>query len=148
MMLSAIVLISILMLAKGALNIALSRLNTSESANFQAFHDATAANPPQYANNTGQGLADGFATLRPGLPLRLHSPRPTEELTIHTGDKQPLPPVTIGAEAAVPGPPWIYCGYPYGSNDHGVHAHWFGQYVEESHGPVIQGLGLAPYWAP
>jgi hypothetical protein len=148
LLLGIFLLITIIMLVRGALQIGLARLQATEDAQLQVFQDATANSPPQYAGDGTLPPIVGYSSIRPGLPNRSHVSRPEADVTVYAGGPQPLPTFTVGAEAGLASPPWAFSAYPVGEMDRSATQGWFEEYVAESHAQVIGPLGLAPPWAP
>lgn len=147
LLLTIILLITILMLTKGALELGLARIDAHQDAAARAFGDAAAGTPPAWADSTAAPVI-GYTDIRPGLPLRVHIVSARSTVTIYGGDRDPLPPFTVGADAAVSSPSWPICGYPAGQIDRDMIRSWFLDYVAESHEELIGPLGLAPAWRP
>lgn len=148
LLLLVVIFITLLMLVKGSMELGLARLQTAEDALLQVFRDATMASPPQYDADQSLRTVIGYGEIRPGLPLRSHVSRPERDVTIYGGDKEPLPPFTVGASAALPSPAWAYSGHPYVPADRQATQFWFEDYVPESHSELIEPLGLAAPWPP
>ncbi|MGA2499357.1 MAG: hypothetical protein ABSH20_16580 [Tepidisphaeraceae bacterium] len=149
LMLIICVIITLLMLTRGAMQLGLARLNTAETAIFEATNDATdTRHPPMYTDDPSLQAVTGYTNLRPGLPNRTHVIWPQSPVTIYTGDRQPLSPFTVSGKAAMISPAWAYSGYPVGEADVDAIAQWFDDYVSESHEELIVPLGLAPAWRP
>lgn len=147
LLLTIVLIITILMLTKGALQLGLARLDAQEDAAARAFGDAAAGTPPAYADVSATPV-EGYAGIRPGLPLRVHAVSARNTVTIYGGDRDPLPPFTVGADVAVSSPSWPICGYPAGAIDRDMIRAWFLDYTAESHEELILPLGLAPAWQP
>src|SRR5688572_17277546 len=112
LILSVVVLITIMMLAIGAMRIGMARLETARSATFEAFRNATTDPVPLYTGDGDLEPIPGVGSVRPGLPNRTHVPRPEAEVTVYAGNKESLPPVTVGGRAGLASPPWTYSAYP------------------------------------
>jgi hypothetical protein len=136
------VLITFLLLAVGLWHLGVARLSTAQTAEFEAFQDATQTQSPQYADNATYPPVDGFTNVRPGLPNRLHVPQATQSVAM-----KGLNTVSVNGWAAVPGPAWSYKAYP-DSGDQDATATWFQNYVNESHADLIDPLGLSQPWTP
>lgn len=147
MLLMVVIFITLLMLVKGSLELGLARLQTAEDAVLQVFRDATMASPPQY-DDASLRTVIGYGEIRPGLPMRWHVSRPEMDVTIYGGDKEPLPPFTVGSSAALASPAWAYSGHPNVPADRQATQTWFEDYVPESHAELIEPLGLAAPWPP
>ncbi|QOV88401.1 hypothetical protein [Humisphaera borealis] len=147
LVLSVVVMITLLMLTLGAMKIAIARLDTANTAEFEAFYDATSAQDPQYTGYSDLTPIGGVGNVRPGLPDRTHVAKPTARVTISTGNRESLTTET-GGKAGLISPAWNYSGYPVGSADHVVTGGWFGDYANESHGQLTDPLRLAPAWTP
>ncbi len=140
--------LSLIFLSRGAMRIGLARLATSEKSAFNAFHDAISADPPAYDNQPSMQPVTSYIDIRPGLPNRVHAAREASTISERTGETSDSPmTVTVGAQAALPGPAWAFSAYP-NSADSDLHADWFENYVAESHEELIDPLGLAPAWTP
>ena len=148
LILSAVVLITVLVLSLGAMKIGLARLDTAHGAAFEAFHNATADPTPQYTGDADLAPIDGTASERGGLPNRTHVPRPAAEVDVYAGNKQSLPPVQVGGKAGLAGPAWTYSAYPVGGQDQDATRQWFLDYAAESHTFLDDSLRLAPAWRP
>ena len=144
------VIITLLMLTRGAMQLGLARLDTAETAAVEVNKDATDHHhPPMYTNDPSLQMVTGYSNIRPGLPNRVHVLWPEKQVTIYTGDSsQPPSPFTVGGKAGMMGPPWAYSGFPAGPMDVDALAAWFDDYVSESHEELIAPLGLAPSWRP
>jgi hypothetical protein len=136
------------MLLQGAMRIGVARITAGKDASFQAFSNATAGQVPQYTDDPGAPLIDGIASIRPGLPNRFHSPRPSSNVTVFTGGGESLAPVPIQGSAAVAAPFWVYTAYPVISPDQAMTQQWFVAFCLESHAAFADSLGLAPAWPP
>ena len=147
LVLSIVVLISLLMLTLGAMKIAIARLDTANTAEFEAFFDATSAQDPQYTGSSDLAPIEGVGASRPGLPNRTHVAKPTAEVTISTGNRDALT-TTVGGRAGLASPAWNYSAFPVGSADRAVTGGWFSDHVNESHGQLTDPLRLAPAWKP
>ncbi len=129
-----------------------ARLGGLQTTGFEAFQDATQANPPQYATNPVDSPVDGFTSVRPGLPNRLHEPKistPVSVVFIDQSNPQnsSTTNATMVASSALPSPSWTFPAYP-DSADETATSQWFQNYVQESHQELIDPLGLAPAWTP
>ena len=142
------VFITLLMLTRGAMQLGLARLESSETAALEAYQDASANSPPAYTSDPALQMITGYSDLRPGLPNRVHVTRPEKDVTVFSGTDEPLPPFTVGAKAGFAGPAWAFSAYPAGQTDYDQHGTWFDNYVDESHVELITPLGLAPAWPP
>jgi hypothetical protein len=148
LILSVVLLITIMMLALGAMHLATARLDTANNATFQAFNNANTGQTPQYTDDGDLPPIDGIGSVRPGMPNRTHVPRPTTQVSVYAGDKQTLPPVTIGGKAGLTSPAWTYSAYPVGGNDEQATQQWFLNDAAESHTYLTDPLRLAPPWTP
>jgi hypothetical protein len=148
LILSVTVLITILMLLQSAMRIGVARLTASKDASFQAYHNATAGDVPQYTDDPTAPLVEGLAAIRPGMPNRVHSPHPSSKVAINTGTSQPLAPLEIRGSTAVPAPFWVYTAYPVADPDQALTEQWFCEFGSESHTAFSDSLGLAPAWPP
>jgi hypothetical protein len=143
------VLVTILMLALGAMRIGVARLDTAGTASFEAFRNATSGPVPLYTDDRDLAPIDGTGAVRPGLPNRTHVPRPEQTVSVYAGNNETLPDVTVGAKAGLAGPPWTYSAYPVGGQDRADTEQWFLDYAGESHTTDLgDPLRLAPAWAP
>ncbi len=138
-------LITLLFLVKGAMRIGALRLSTTSSTSFKAFHDAISANPPAYAGNDPAPL-DGFESIRPGFPKRMHNTHDTALVVGKTVNDETFA-ANIGYKAAVISPAWTFSGYPV-PGDQNYNNAWLADYVDESHANLNSPLGLAPAWPP
>src|SRR3954468_2737276 len=125
LILSVAVLMTVMFLAMGAMKIAAARLSTARTANVEAFRNATVESTPMYTDDSGLTPVDGVGAVRPGLPNRTHVPREKQDVSVYAGNKETLPPVTVGGKAGVAGPPWTYSAYPVGGQDAADTAQWF-----------------------
>lgn len=123
-----------------------ARLGGQQIAAEEAFHDATQAAVPVYADDAANPPTDGFASVRPGLPNRLHVPHDLTNVALANASSG-FAPVTLKASAALAGPSWTYPAYP-DSGDEAATSQWFLDYVAESHQELVDPLGLAPPWTP
>ncbi len=146
LLLSAMVLISLLLVVRSAMKIALGRMGTTANSSFTAIHNATAGSTPQYIDDQDLQAIDGVGSVRPGLPSRMHVPRLTLPISVHSTNP-PVHVVNIGSSAAVAGPPWIFSAYPV-PNDQQATQQWFLNYVDDSHSELIGPLLMAPAWTP
>ena len=153
MLLAVMLMITLLFLLKGLGSLGMSRLEGTSLARYWAFHDATASNPPLYSPEkisvAGQDTTPypGYLTLRgrPYLPLRLHVPRLTQQVTVKADVFDSLKPVTIHSDALLPSPAWTINAYPVGS-DKTITQTWFEDYANESVANLRSPLDLAPPW--
>jgi hypothetical protein len=148
LILSVVVLLTVMFLALGAMRIAAARLSTARTANVEAFRNATIDATPMYTGDGGLPPVDGVGAVRPGLPNRTHVPRPKQDVSVAAGDRQTLPPVTVGGKAGTAGPPWTYSAYPVGGQDEADTEQWFLDDAAESHTNLTDPLRLAPAWTP
>ena len=148
MILSVLLLITIVMLGLGAMQIATARLNTSNTATFEAFSNATTGQTPQYTDDGDLTPIDGIGSIRPGLPNRTHVPRPTTQVSVYAGNKETLPSATIGAKAGLASPAWTYSAYPVAGADEQATQQWFLDDAADSHTELTEPLRLAPAWTP
>ena len=148
LILSAVVLITILMLALGAMQIGIARLDTARSATFEAFSNATTGATPQYTGDSDLQPIDGIGSVRPGLPNRTHVPRPETDVAVYAGNKQTLPTATVGSKTGLASPAWIFSAYPVSGQDETDTEQWFLQDASESHTFLTDPLRLSPAWEP
>src|SRR5512140_1312292 len=72
LLLGVIVIITVLLLVRSSFKLAIARLDTSETALYEAQHNATGDSPPQYTDDGSLPPVGGFVDVRPGLPNRTH----------------------------------------------------------------------------
>ncbi len=144
---SVVVLICIFMLLGSGVKLMLARLEMVQTADFQAMQNATAGGTPQYTDDADMPAIDGIGAVQPGLPNRMHVPRPNTSVTVNAGNGQTQAPVQIGSYAAVGSPSWTYSAWPVGS-DQSATEQWFESFADESHSELVAPLGLAPVWTP
>jgi len=147
MILICTILITLLMLAMGAMRIGVARLGTTASASFQAFNDATASGNPQFTGDAAVPPIDGVDTIRPGFPNRVSDPTASANPAGGTGMAGVGYSANVGFQAAAISPTWNYSGFPVGS-DQTFNSQWLTSYVDESHANLYVPLGLAPAWTP
>ena len=147
-MLSVVVLITILMLVMASTRLAVQRLDTARSAQFEAFQDATTSTVPLYTGDSALSPIDGTDAIRPTLPNRTHVPRPTVNVEVRTGHNDAPSTVSVGGKAGLVGPAWTFSAYPVGDADRAPTEQWFSDYATESHGSLMDPLRLAPNWTP
>jgi hypothetical protein len=147
LLLTITLIVAILFLMRGAMNIALARMQTSQSAGFLAFHDVLAAPAPQYTAPSGLREIVGIGAVRPALPSRVHAPYELRDVVVRGGDVAPITAVQIGGKSGLIGPFWSYSGHPFYADRSAVEL-WFLEYVGESHEEFIGPLMLAPPWPP
>ena len=144
-LLGILVLMSVLLLVRGARELGEARLDVGSDATIAAFRDATLASPPLYADNSRLTPVTGYASIRPGLPNRTHVPETSSAVDVGISG---LPRMGVSSEAAVPSPAWTFRGNPVGDSDHARTQSWFETYVDESHMELIDPLGLDEPWHP
>lgn len=147
LVLSIVVLITLLTLTVGAMRIALARLDTANTAQFEVQFDATSSEDPQLTGRGDLTPIDGIGASRPGLPQRTHVATPTAEVRVSAGNREQIE-TTVGGKAGLISPAWNFAAYPVGGSDRDVTGDWFGTYTEESHGQLVSPLRLAPAWQP
>lgn len=153
LLLCVILIVTLLLLLAGLIKFSRGLLQGTAAARYAAFHDATVTPNPQYAPDSSPtpGLDSsahiGYANIRnPQLPVRLHVPRLSQNITIFVGTGF-LPQITLQSTAAVGSPAWAYNAYPVPS-DRAITQQWFENYIDESVAPLRDPLDLAPAWAP
>ena len=148
LVISCIILLSILFIVAGAMKIGVARMNATQTASYEAFHNATEDSTPLYTDNPAAQPLDGIATIRPTLPNRLHAQHPTTQVSGLTGGNGTTFTANVGAQAAVLAPNWNYSAYPVGASDQALLQTWFEDYVNESHADIKDSLGLSAPWTP
>jgi hypothetical protein len=147
LLLTITLIIAILFLIRGAMNIALARMQTSQTAGFLAFHDVLASPAPQYAAPSGLPEIVGIGAVRPGLPNRVHATYEMRDVVVRGGEAAPITTVQVGGKSGLIGPFWNYSAHPFYA-DRAATELWFLEYVAESHAEFIGPLMLAPPWPP
>jgi hypothetical protein len=148
LILSVVVLMTVMMLALGAMKLGLARMETARSAQYDAMRDGVIDPDPRFTGDPRLQPIEGINAVRPGFPNRTHVPRPTQDVTVRDGNGGALPTFTVGGRAGLASPTWTYWGYPVGGADRGASEQWIDDYVTESHGTIVAPLRLAPSWEP
>lgn len=146
LLVGAVVMLAILLLTRGALDVAQARSNAEHEAWTESFLDATRRSTPLHLVNEPEPV-QGFSVERPGLPLRMHGPQVRREVRVIEAGGNELAPVRLGTDYWLPSPAWTWDGRP-NRDDGEIHRRWFMDYVMEQHFEVHEPLGLAAPYPP
>src|SRR5262245_11869655 len=102
-------LLVLLFITKGTLQLGEARLRNAFDAEQQASTDDISSAPPTDTNRNLQPI-DGIASVRPGLPNRMHDREQSRIVT--PWQHVPLNKITLTEHAAFAAPAWAYTAFP------------------------------------